>query len=124
MQLLFILKGLLVQTAYAASPYFSVYCNALGTYCGDGQTFIIHLATRTINVLVIPVVGGIAVIAVLWASIKMVAGMGDDSGKEDAKKIIIGAVIGIVLTVTGVAIVNAACKAVELATAGSGRCGW
>lgn len=124
MQLLFILKGLLVQTAYAASPYFSVYCNALGTYCGDGQTFIIHLATRTINVLVIPVVGGIAVIAVLWASIKMVAGMGDDSGKEDAKKIIIGAVIGIVLTVTGVAIVNAACKAVELATGGSGLCGW
>lgn len=113
----------IVEQAQAASPYFAVYCNALGTYCGDGRAYIIHIAVRTTNVIVIPVVGGIAVIAILWASIKMITSFGDDSGKEDAKKIIIGAVVGIVLTITGVALVNWFCHVVELATGGSGMCG-
>lgn len=118
-----LIKGVLVDTVYAASP-FSIYCDALGTYCGDGQEFVVHLAVRTANVLIIPVIGGIAVIAVLWASIKMVTSFGDDQGKEDAKKIIIGAIVGIVLAVTGVAFVNFVCKSVELATGGSGLCGY
>ncbi len=112
----------IVEKAYAASPYYGFYCSALGTYCGDGRAFIIHIAIRTVNVIVIPVVGSIAVVAILWASIKMISSFGDDQGKEEAKKIIIGAVVGIILTVTGVAIVNWACKAVELATGGSGLC--
>lgn len=123
--LLATLIGSLVDTAHAASPYFGVYCNALGTYCGDGKLYVVHLATRTANVLIIPIVGGIGVIGILWASIKMTASFGDESGKEDAKKIITGSVVGIVLVVTGVALVNAACKAVELATnAGTSYCGW
>lgn len=114
--------GFLVEHVHAASPYFGVYCEALGTYCGDGQGFLIHLAARTANVIVVPVVGGIAVIAVLWASIKMMGAFGEDQGKEDAKKIIIGAVIGIVLAVAGAAIVSWACKATQLATGGSLPC--
>jgi uncharacterized Tic20 family protein len=113
----------IIETAYAAASPFQYYCTALGTYCGDGQTFIIHLATRTANVIVIPVVGSIAVVAILWASIKMISSFGDDQGKEEAKKIIIGAVVGIVLAVTGVVLVNWACHVVEVATVGSGLCG-
>jgi hypothetical protein len=111
----------IIEKAYA-SPYFGYYCNALGTYCGDGQRFIIHIAVRTANVIVIPIVGSIAVVAILWASIKMIGSFGDDQGKEEAKKIIIGAVVGIVLAVTGVAVVNWVCQVVELATGGSGLC--
>jgi hypothetical protein len=85
--------------------------------------FIIHLAVRTIDVIVVPVIGGLAVVAVLWASIKMISSFGDDQGKEDAKKIIIGAVVGIVLAVAGVIIVNWVCRVVELATGGAGLCG-
>ena len=121
MSLLLSLLGI-VEKAYASSPYYQAYCSALGTYCGDGTGFIIHLATRTANAVVIPIVGGIAVVAVLWASIKMISSFGDDQGKEDAKKIIIAAVIGIVLTVTGVAIVNWVCNVVQLATGGTGLC--
>ncbi|MBT4120190.1 MAG: hypothetical protein HOG89_02820 [Candidatus Peribacter sp.] len=110
-----------IEKAYA-SPYFGYYCSALGTYCGDGQGFIIHIAVRTANVIVIPVVGAIAVIAILWASLKMISSAGDDQGKEEAKKIILGAVTGIILAVTGVAIVNWVCRLVELATNGSGLC--
>lgn len=114
--------GLMTDKAYAASPYFGVYCDALGTYCGDGRAFLIHLAARTANVIVVPVVGGVAVIAVLWGSIKMMSSFGEDQGKEDAKKIIIGAVIGIVLAVTGAAIVSWACRAVQTATGGTLPC--
>ncbi len=123
LNLMFSLLGLLVDKAYAASPYFGVYCDALGTYCGDGQAFLIHIAARTANVIVVPVVGGVAVIAILWASIKMMSSFGEDQGKEDAKKIIIGAVIGIVLAVTGAAIVSWACRVVQTATGGTLPCG-
>ena len=53
----------------------------------------------------------------------MMSSFGDDQWKEEAKKIIIGAVVGIVLAVIGVAIVNWSCQVVELATGGSGLCG-
>ncbi len=115
--------GLLVSKAFAASPYFGVYCNALGTYCGDGRAYVVHLAVRTANVLVIPIIGGIAVIAVLWASIRMISSYGDEQGKEDAKKIIIGAVTGIILAVTGLAIVHWICNVTQLATRGTLPCG-
>lgn len=122
MTLLHLLLGAFTETVYAQSPYYSIYCDALGTYCGDGWTFVIHLAIRTAEVIVIPVVGGISVIAILWASVKMSSSFGDDQGKEDAKKIIIAAVIGIVLAVTGVVIVSWACRVVQLATGGSLPC--
>lgn len=111
--------SLLVQTTYAQSPYFAIYCDALGTYCGDGQGFIAHLAVRTANVLVIPFVGGVAVIAILWASVKMLTSWGNDQGKEDAKKIITMALIGIALAVVGVAVVRFVCFAVQAVHGGS-----
>lgn len=111
--------GFAIQRAYAQSPYFQVYCDALGTYCGDGQEFIIHIAVRTANALIIPLVGGIAVVAVIWAAIKMITSFGNDQGKEDAKKIIQFAVIGVALAVTGVAIVNWVCQLVQLGVNGS-----
>ncbi len=115
--------GLFTEKAYAASPYFSWYCDALGTYCGDGAGFIVHLAVRTADVIVIPVIGGIAVIGVLWASIKMITSFGDDQGKEEAKKIIIGSCVGIALAIAGVAIVHWTCEVVQLATGGVVPCG-
>ena len=123
MQHMLSLIGSFIPTAAARSPYFGLYCDALGTYCGDGQAFLIHLAVRTANVLVVPVIGGIAVIAVLWASIRMISSFGDDQGKEDAKKIIIAAVVGIALAVTGVAVVHWMCEVVQLATGGNVPCG-
>ena len=117
------LIGSLIESAHAASPYFSVYCDALGTYCGDGAAFVIHVAARTANVIVIPVIGGIAVIAVMWASIRMMSSFGDDQGKEEAKKIIIGALVGIVLAVVGVSIVSWVCRVVQVATGGNLPCG-
>ncbi|MCA9371110.1 MAG: hypothetical protein KC680_04085 [Candidatus Peregrinibacteria bacterium] len=113
----------LVPVASAQSPYYSIYCDALGTYCGDGKTFVIHLALRTAQVIVIPTIGGISVIAVIWGAIKMMSSFGEDQGKEDAKKIIIAAIMGIVLAITGAFIVSWMCRVVQLATGGSIPCG-
>lgn len=116
------INALLVETAHAQSP-FQYYCDALGTYCGDGAAFIVHLAVRVADVIVIPLIGGIAVVGVLWASIKMTSSFGDDQGKEEAKKIIIGTCVGIALAIAGVAIVHWACETVQLATGGTVPCG-
>lgn len=123
MVLYLLIAGLLTERAYAQSPYFSLYCQALGTYCGDGAAFIAHVAVRTADVLVLPVIGGIAVIGILWASIKLTSSFGDDQGKEEAKKIIIGTVVGIALAVVGVAVVHWVCQVVQIATNGSVPCG-
>jgi hypothetical protein len=117
MQLFAYYFGFLIEKAFAqgVSPY-GLYCNALGTYCGDGIAYFVHIAIRVVNIFVFPIVGGLAVIGVLYGSIKMIASFGNDQGKEDAKKIITMSVIGIALTMTSVAIVNWICRIVQLAT--------
>ena len=115
--------GTLAPEAHAQS-YFAAYCGALGTYCGDGGAFIIHLADRVITALIVPLIGGIAVIAVLWASVRLITSYGNDQGEEDAKKIISLAVIGIILAVMALAIVKFVCYAVQTAVAGGNQlCG-
>lgn len=123
MHTLLTLAGLFTQKAFAQSPYYQLYCNALGTYCGDGKAFVAHLAARTANVIVVPVIGGVAVIAILWASVKMMTSFGEDQGKEDAKKIIIAAVMGIALAIAGAAVVSWVCRVTQLATGGNLPCG-
>ncbi len=123
MRVLAIILGTFIPSTQAASPYYSLYCNALGTYCGDGRAFLIHLAVRTADVLVIPIIGGLAVIGILWGTQGMISSFGNDEGKENAKKVIFGSVIGIVLAVGGVALVHLICTAVESAVNGSGLCG-
>ena len=124
MHLLPSLLALVVSKAHAASPYYSLYCEALGTYCGSGEVFISQVAAALARVLVVPTIGGIAVISVLWASIKMMSSFGDDQGKEDAKKIITGGVVGIVLAITGAAVVHWVCLLVQMSVdGGAAVCG-
>lgn len=110
-----------VETALAQDAW-GIYCQALGTACGSGKMYIADLAVRTINALIYPLVGGIAVIAVLWASVKMTASFGNDQGKEDAKKIIGYALIGILFSITGYSVVKWVCELIQTSTGGSGYC--
>lgn len=95
--------------ALARSPYFNVYCNALGTYCGDGQVYLIHLANRVRDVFVIPLIGGLAVMSLIVGGIKLIASAGNDQGKEEAKKLIQYGLIGISLALLGIVIVKFVC---------------
>ena len=110
-----------VETAFAQDAW-GIYCDALETACGSGKMYVAQLAVRVIDAIIIPLVGGIAVIAVLWASVKMTASFGNDQGKEDAKKIVGYAVVGIVLSITGYSIVKWICELIQMSTGGSGFC--
>ena len=121
MNILFRLLQVIVGKAYAQDAW-GIYCDALGTACGDGNLYVAHIAVRMINAVIYPLVGGIAVIAVLWASIKMTASFGNDQGKEDAKKIIGYAVIGIVFSMTGYEVVKWICELIQMSTGGLGYC--
>ena len=115
-----------VEKVFAQGSPWDIYCKALNennTNCLNGKTYVLSLAIRTMDTVIYPLIGGIAVIGVLWASIKMTASFGNDQGKEEAKKIIGYAVVGIVLCVTGYAIVKWVCLFMQETTGVSGMCG-
>lgn len=100
--LLSILLGFFSERAYAASPYWNAYCTTFGA-CGGGQTFLMDLAGRTAT-FVFQLVGGGAVLAVLYASVKLI--IGGEGAKDEAKKIIQYALGGLVLAIMGWAIIT------------------
>lgn len=121
MKILLTLFEATIHTAFAQDAW-GIYCEALGTACGSGKMYIADLAVRTINAIIFPLVGGVAVIAILWASVKMTTDRGSDQGKEDAKKIIQYAVIGVMFSITGYSVVKWVCEMIQTSTGGSGYC--
>lgn len=102
MSILSVISGFFAQTAHAADPgVWGMYCSTFGA-CGGGQTFLMDLAGRTAT-FIFQLVGGGAVLAVLYASVKLV--IGGESGKDEAKKIIQYALGGLVLAIMGWSIV-------------------
>jgi len=91
-------------TAHAQNAY-SQYCEALGTYCGDGRAFVIHLATR-IETIIVQFIVGAAICAVIYGALKIVTSAGDDGKKEEGKNIIVTALIGLVLAIAAHAVIS------------------
>lgn len=106
MQYLSYFIGIFIPKALASSPY-QPYCDALGTYCGDGNAFIVHLLDRTV-MIIFQLIGGMAVIAVIVGGLKLT--FSGEGGKEDAKKIITYALFGIALAVVGVTFARFVCQ--------------
>jgi len=102
MSFLLTLLGLLTEQAHAANAdIWGQYCSTFGA-CGEGQTFLMDLAGRTAT-FVFQLVGGGAVLAVLYGSVKLV--IGGEGGKEETKKIIQYALGGLILAIMGWSIV-------------------
>lgn len=102
MSLLSIIFGLLSEKALAADAgVWGIYCSPFGA-CGAGKAFILELAARAAT-MIFQLVGGGAVLAVLYGSIRLI--MGGEGGKEEAKKIIQYALGGLVLAIMGWAII-------------------
>ncbi|OIO54967.1 hypothetical protein AUJ46_02020 [Candidatus Peregrinibacteria bacterium CG1_02_54_53] len=103
MRFLSVIIGFFVQTAHAADPnVWGIYCSTFGA-CGGGQTFLMDLAGRTAT-FIFQLVGGGAVLAVLYASVKLV--IGGEAGKDEAKKIIQYALGGLILAIMGWSIIT------------------
>ncbi len=105
MEFLNLLIGYLIPKAMASSP-FTIYCEAVGTYCGDGQMFIIHLLDRVV-MLLFQLIGGFSVIAIVVAGLKLA--YSGENGKEDAKKIVTFALFGLALAIVGITFTRFAC---------------
>ena len=101
--LLTILIGFFAEKALAADPgVWGAYCSTFGA-CGGGQTFLMDLAGRTAT-FVFQLVGGGAVLAVLYGSVKLITG--GEGAKDEAKKIIEYALGGLVLAIMGWSIIT------------------
>jgi len=102
MSLLSTILGFLTEKALAAdASVWGIYCLPFGA-CGEGRTFLMDLAARAAT-MIFQLVGGGAVLAVLYGSIKLI--MGGEGAKEEAKKIIEYALGGLVLAIMGWAII-------------------
>jgi len=94
--------GIFSEHALAADPgVWGIYCSTFGA-CGEGQGFLMDLAGRTAT-FIFQLVGGGAVLAVLYASVKLV--IGGEGAKDEAKKIIQYALGGLVLAIMGWSII-------------------
>lgn len=111
MNLFLVIIHWLIPKAYA-SPI-TDYCQALHPGCGSGRYFIIDLANGVVNFLS-TIVGGAAVLALIWGAIRILSSGGNDEGKNQGKTIIIAALAGLVLALAGKTFVYFVAEFVEM----------
>jgi len=94
--------ALLIEKA-SANP-FSNYCTILHSGCGSGEGFLADLSIAALEFFAI-LIAGAAVIAIIYGAIRLTTSAGNDQGKEEAKKIITTAIIGLLLALGAEAII-------------------
>tara|TARA_Y100000310_G_C20671539_1_gene810562 strand:+ start:887 stop:1252 length:366 start_codon:yes stop_codon:yes gene_type:complete len=104
--------GLGIDKVYAASgarDAFNKYCSVLHGGCGSGsiggKKFLAWLANNVGDFFGFLVAGG-AVIAIIYGAISIGASGGDDTRRENGKKAIIYALIGLILAIAAEAIIS------------------
>ncbi|PIQ75957.1 hypothetical protein COU78_03255 [Candidatus Peregrinibacteria bacterium CG10_big_fil_rev_8_21_14_0_10_49_24] len=96
MELLSFIHDTLIQTAHAQDVWQQYYAPFGGP--GTGPAFIKVFAWRTAN-LVLKLITGGAVLAIMWGGLKMITSAGNEEGKESAKKIVMFAIGGLLLSI-------------------------
>ncbi|PIR53371.1 hypothetical protein COU76_01515 [Candidatus Peregrinibacteria bacterium CG10_big_fil_rev_8_21_14_0_10_49_10] len=91
----------LIQTAHA-----SVWDRYADVFGGDrtGRDFVAQKSVAVGNIALQFITGG-AVLAIMWGGIKMISSAGNDEGKENAKKIVMYAVGGLIFAILSKAII-------------------
>ena len=87
------------NVAHAESPI-RQYCEGLHDGCGAGSAFAVQLGNRVID-FISEIIGGAAVIQLIWGAIKLITAGGEEEGKTKAKTIIAAALVGIFLAIMG-----------------------
>jgi len=105
---LFILGLFAPQIALAAEPAnknaFELYAEQIFPGYNPGPDLIMNLAYAAGTFFAIPI-AGVAVLAILYGAIRIITSAGNDQGKEEGKKIIITALVGLVLAIAAEAII-------------------
>jgi len=106
MSLLHSIVGTIINTASAQD--FSQFCSFIDPSCGSGSsgTFLVQVAQRVGGGIVEPLVGGAAVLVIIYGAIRLASSGGDEAGKEAAKRIIKTGLIGLALATIVWPIIN------------------
>lgn len=117
MHILSIIAGLLSTRAYAAEDiwgsenpgvqamWLSIRSSVFDEGDIGGSNVLDSFAMAVYN-FVFPLIGGAAVILLIYAGLKMVTGQGKDESFAEAKTIVFYALAGVVLAVLAVTIIN------------------
>ncbi len=102
--------GLGAEKAYAgAYNAFNKYCSTLHSGCGSGgvggKKFLAWLADNVGDFFGFLVAGG-SVIAIIYGAISIGTSAGDDTRRENGKKVIIYALIGLILAIAAEAVIS------------------
>ena len=97
---------LLLPVAEASNVFTDKFCGILhGNDCSSGAGFIAVMSVRVVNFFS-TLIGGAAVIAVVYGAFKVVSSAGNDQGRETGKQVITAAIIGLILALSAEAIVQ------------------
>jgi hypothetical protein len=88
----------------AVAGMWATICSFL-PYCDMGATFPAFFACKVSDFFFV-MISGVAVCAITYGGIKMMAGTGQDSGYEEAKKIVMYAAIGLILAILSKTIID------------------
>ncbi|PIR48679.1 hypothetical protein COU80_03170 [Candidatus Peregrinibacteria bacterium CG10_big_fil_rev_8_21_14_0_10_55_24] len=106
MYFLIILFRAILPVAEASNVFTDKFCGILhGGDCSSGAGFIAVMSVRVVNFFS-TLIGGAAVIAIVYGAFKIVSSAGNDQGRETGKQVITAAVIGLILALSAEAIVQ------------------
>jgi hypothetical protein len=93
-------------------------------FCAVGKNAPMFVATK-VGSFIAEVIGGAAVLVILYAAIRLVSARGGEEGVSESKKILLYAVIGLILAIISDAVVYYTCIKVIEAAGGTGtmKCG-
>jgi hypothetical protein len=97
-----LLFSLFVQTA-SAQNIWDRYSNYLTG--GRGNTVLATVAVRAAN-FIFMMIGAGAALAIIYGGFRMIVAAGSDEGKEQAKKITLAAVVGLVLSIMAISVIQ------------------
>ncbi|MBT7928803.1 hypothetical protein HN682_02635 [Candidatus Peregrinibacteria bacterium] len=98
-----ILRSIIVPSAYAQGVWRDYYTTFGGS--GSGKYFVVDVAIRGANFFLMLITGG-AILAIMWSGIRMAASGGNEEVKDNAKKTVQYALIGVVLALMSQAIIT------------------
>jgi len=98
MVLLSLLSRLSVPVAKASNVFTDNFCDITHPdACGAGAGLLANWLVPRVILFFQYIIGGAAVIAIVYGAFKLVSSSGNDQGKESAKNIIMMAVLGLIL---------------------------
>ncbi|MFH0770458.1 MAG: hypothetical protein V1926_03720 [Candidatus Peregrinibacteria bacterium] len=96
-----------VESAFAISVHsaFEEFCGIISSGDCDADANLLKAAAFNVGNFFAGLVSSVAVLVIIYASIRMIMSGGTDQGKEEAKKILIVAITGLILALAAESVI-------------------